>query len=179
MGYDGLDRLIYTYGGYGSGSSEIEYDGFGNITYYKSKNRELDYTYDYANNRLSSVSGVSGRYSSIGYDTRGNITNNGAYSLNFNAANQLASANGNSYLYDGHNRRVKQVEGSDTTYSMYSFDGQLLYRTKSTTSGDGVSYVYLGNKLISKYGDLSFQTSGNSRQHFRPYGPLCQDRCRL
>ena len=169
--YDDLDRLTSTTGAAGIGSSEMHYDGLGNITYYKNKNKTLNYTYDYAKNRLSKVTGVSGRYGSIGYDTRGNITNNGAYTLSFNRANQLTSAKGNSYLYDGHNRRVKQADANGTSYSMYSQDGTLLYREKGDTiTGSGTNYIYLGKKLIAKYGDVTPQTVNESRQHARPFG---------
>lgn len=169
--YDDLDRLTSTTGAAGIGSSKLRYDGFGNITYYKNKGKTLNYTYDYAKNRLSKVTGVSGRYGSIGYDTRGNITNNGAYTLSFNRANQLTSAKGNSYLYDGHNRRVKQADANGTSYSMYSQDGTLLYREKGDTiTGSGTNYIYLGKKLIAKYGDVTPQTVNESRQHARPFG---------
>lgn len=169
--YDDLDRLTSTTGAAGIGSSEMHYDGLGNITYYKNKGKTLNYTYDYAKNRLSKVTGVSGRYGSIGYDTRGNITNNGAYSLSFNRANQLTSAKGNSYLYDGHNRRVKQTDANGISYSMYSQDGTLLYREKGDTiTGSGTNYIYLGKKLIAKYGDVTPQTVNESRQHARPFG---------
>ncbi|HEA18106.1 MAG TPA: RHS repeat-associated core domain-containing protein [Pseudoalteromonas prydzensis] len=169
--YDGLDRLTSTTGGSGIGSSSLRYDGFGNITYYQSKGKTLDYTYDYAKNRLSKVTGVSGRYGSIRYDDRGNIEYNGAYSLDFNAANQLTTAKGNSYLYDGHNRRVKQTDGNGTSYSMYSQDGMLLYREKGNIiTGNGTNYIYLGKKLIAKYGNVTPQSVDESRQHSRPFG---------
>lgn len=171
LGYDDLNRLTSTTGGSGIGSSEMHYDGFGNITYYKNNGKTLNYTYDYAKNRLSKVTGVSGRYGSIGYDSRGNITNNGAYSLTFNAANQLTTAKGNSYLYDGHNRRVKQTDGNGTSYSMYSQDGILLYREKGESiTGNGINYIYLGKKLIAKYGNVTPQSVDKSRQHTRPFG---------
>ncbi|MEI8641147.1 hypothetical protein P4S68_08695 [Pseudoalteromonas sp. Hal099] len=143
--YDDLDRLTSTTGGSGIGSSEMRYDGFGNITYYKNKGKTLNYTYDYTKNRLSKVTGISGRYSSLAYDTRGNITHNGAYALNFNRANQLTTAKGNSYIYDGYNRRVKQTDDNGTSYSMYSQDGVLLYRENGDTiTGNGTNYIYLG-----------------------------------
>ncbi|TMN80632.1 MULTISPECIES: RHS repeat-associated core domain-containing protein [unclassified Pseudoalteromonas] len=169
--YDGLDRLTSTTGGSEIGSSEMHYDGFGNITYYKSKNKTLTYEYDYAKNRLFKVNGVNGQYGSIGYDDRGNINDNGAYTLDFNHANQLTTAKGNSYLYDGHNRRVKQTDINGTSYSMYSQGGTLLYREKGDTiTGEGTNYIYLGKKLIAKYGDVTSQSIDESRQHARPFG---------
>jgi RHS repeat-associated protein len=169
--YDGLDRLTNTYGGSGIGKSTIDYDGFGNITSYSSKIRSLDYTYNYTINRLTRVSGVSGKYSSIGYDNKGNITNNGKYDLTFNEANQVSTANGFTYQYDGFNRRVYQSDNGGS-FSVYTQDGTLIYREKGNTiSGDGVSYIYLGKKLIAKYGDVEPATSVDaSRQYYRPYG---------
>nr|WP_267135109.1 RHS repeat-associated core domain-containing protein [Pseudoalteromonas sp. L23] len=171
--YDDLHRLTSVTGDTAIGNSSIKYDALGNIESYKSKDRNLTYTYNRTTNRLSSVkgAGTNGKYANLGYDTRGNIINNGAYQLNFNLANQLTSAKNNTYLYDGHNRRVKQVEQSGTNYSLYSQDGTLLYREKGDTiTGDGVNYIYLGKKLIAKYGDVTPASEADSRQHYRPFG---------
>ncbi|MCG7542542.1 RHS repeat-associated core domain-containing protein [Pseudoalteromonas sp. OF7H-1] len=171
--YDDLHRLTSVTGGTAIGNSSIKYDALGNIESYTSKDRNLTYTYNRTTNRLSSVkgAGTNGKYANLGYDTRGNIINNGAYQLNFNLANQLTSAKNNTYLYDGHNRRVKQVEQSGTSYSLYSQDGTLLYREKGDTiTGDGVNYIYLGKKLIAKYGDVKPTSEADSRQHYRPFG---------
>ncbi|NMR26829.1 RHS repeat-associated core domain-containing protein [Pseudoalteromonas sp. NEC-BIFX-2020_015] len=54
---------------------------------------------------------------------------------------------------------------------MYSQDGTLLYREKGDTiTGNGTNYIYLGKKLIAKYGDVTPQTVSESRQHSRPFG---------
>ncbi|MBL0689847.1 MAG: RHS repeat-associated core domain-containing protein [Pseudoalteromonas sp.] len=54
---------------------------------------------------------------------------------------------------------------------MYSQDGTLLYREKGDTiTGSGTNYIYLGKKLIAKYGDVTPQTVNESRQHARPFG---------
>ena len=54
---------------------------------------------------------------------------------------------------------------------MYSQDGTLLYREKgSTLTGNGTNYIYLGKKLIAKYGNLTPQSVDESRQHGRPFG---------
>ena len=169
--YDGLDRLISTTGGADIGNSLMTYDAIGNIETYTSKGRNLSYTYDGTTNRLTSVAGISGKYGSIAYDSRGNVTNNGSFDLSYNLANQMKSANGNSYLYDGHNRRVKKTNSDGhAEYSMYSKDGTLLYREKGSASGNGTNYIYLGKKLVAKYGDVAPQTLAESRQHYRPFG---------
>ncbi|MBE0368096.1 RHS repeat domain-containing protein [Pseudoalteromonas aurantia] len=172
MTYDGVDRLKTVTGVAGIGNSAITYDTLGNIKTYKSKGRDLTYKYDTSLNRLTSVTGTGtdGKYAVIKYDARGHIKHNGKFDLNFNAANQLKSAKGNTYIYDGHNRRVKQVDGKGTSYSMYSQYGTLLYREKGSFIGEGTSYIHLGKKLIAKYGDVTPQTVAESRQHHRPFG---------
>ncbi|WP_172449332.1 polymorphic toxin-type HINT domain-containing protein [Bowmanella denitrificans] len=163
--YDGLDRLTSTDGADDIGKSSISYDGLGNILSYSSKDRNLTYKYDTASNRLSSVAGMTGKYSTFAYDDRGNIYNNGAKTFTYNRANQLVSSNSSfSYLYDGHNRRVKQTDSKGTSYSLYSLDGTLLYRE---TDQGGINYIYLGKKLIAKDGVIP-EDSGT--QHYRPYG---------
>jgi len=179
LSYDGLNRLISTTGNAGIGSSAIRYDSLGNISYYSSKDSILDYTYNYSTNRLTKVVGTGSKsksYSSFGYDDRGNITHNGHDGLNFNLANQLYStADGNEYLYDGFNRRVKQQDhNGKTSYSMYSQDGMLLYREidVSNGQGNGINYIYLGQKLVAKALDRSPQN--NSLQRHKAYGETLQ-----
>ncbi|MBE0367294.1 RHS repeat-associated core domain-containing protein [Pseudoalteromonas aurantia] len=174
MTYDGLDRLTSinagtNVGGAKAGSTTIKYDGLGNIEQYTvSTGRDLTYTYE--NNRLKSVSGYGNKYSNFQYDTRGNVKHNGERSFVYNRANQLASSGTNTYVYDGFNRRVKQQDANGVSYSMYSQDGTLLYREKGALSGAGTNYIYLGQKLIAKYGDVTPQTVAQSRQHYRAFG---------
>ncbi|WP_172439787.1 RHS repeat-associated core domain-containing protein [Pseudoalteromonas piscicida] len=172
LDYDGLDRLTTVSGNAGIGSSNITYDGFGNITSYSSKGRALDYKYDYSTNRLIAVSGVQGKYSSFDYTTKGSIKHNGAYSMVYNDADQMVSAKGNSYLYDGFNRRVKRVDSEGISYSFYSQAGTLLYSEKSDTiTLEGTNYIYLAGKLIAKYGDVdTSRTVTQSKQYYKPYG---------
>ncbi|AZZ97488.1 RHS repeat-associated core domain-containing protein [Pseudoalteromonas sp. R3] len=168
--YDGLNRLIEVSGGASIGSSTMRYDALGNIRYYKNRKRTLNYTYNDTTNRLTSVSGYSGKYGAFQYDSRGNITHNGQFSLTYNRANQMTSANGNHFVYDGHNRRVKQVEQKGTSYSMYSQAGQLMYRENHHVSGEGVNYIYLGKKLIAKYGSVTPKGVLADEQNYLPYG---------
>lgn len=174
LSYDGLDRLLTTTGGAGIGSSAITYDTLGNIQTYNSLNSNLTYFYD-TNNRLDRVTGTGSRsktYTNFDYDDRGNVIDNSFRTLNFNRANQLSSSEGNTYVYDGYNRRVKQSDASGDSYSMYTQGGRLLYRETNVDSvtgiGQSVNYIFLGRKLIAKEG-LSTDTS-SSLQHYKPYG---------
>lgn len=151
LGYDGLNRLTSTVGGKAIGSSSISYDGLGNIYRKKSISHDLKYHYDYSLNRLKSVSGISGKYNTIKYDAKGNITDNGSFSLSFDNSNQLKIANGQTYSYDGNGKRVYQSTGNGI-YSFYSFNGNLIYREEGgLNSGNGINYIYMGNKLIAKH----------------------------
>jgi RHS repeat-associated protein len=177
--YDGLDRLKTTTGGTGIGSSSINYDGLGNITAYSNtghltagKNRNLDYSYD-LNNRLDEVQ-IPGstpiKIRDMAYDDRGNVTDNSMLGFTYNRANQMVSASGGNktFLYDGHNRRVRKTsvtaDGTETSYSLYSQSGTLLYRE---TDEGGINYIYLGKKLIAKDGVIP---ENSSKQHYRPFG---------
>ncbi|MBD1581433.1 RHS repeat-associated core domain-containing protein [Pseudoalteromonas sp. S16_S37] len=174
MQYDGLNRLTYVDGNSGLGDSTIQYDYLGNIKSYTSKGRSLSYTYK--NHRLDSVTGFGSKYSSFSYDDRGNVTHNGARGFTFNRANQLTNSGTNTYLYDGFNRRAKQSDASGVSYSMYSQAGVLLYREKGDFVGNGTNYIYLGTKLIAKFGDVTpAQSVEASRQHYRPFGDTLKD----
>jgi RHS repeat-associated protein len=176
--YDDLDRLTTVYGNSGIGNSSLSYGAFGNIKTYSSKDRDL--TYSYTNNRLTGLTGTGLRgrsFSVSSYDSRGNVINNGKHTFSYNRANQLTSAlatnqtsSANSYLYDAHNRRVKQSDAKGTSYSLYSQAGTLLYREANVVNGTGdpINYIYLGAKLIAKDGILP--ATGSSRQHSRPFG---------
>ncbi|WP_173920357.1 RHS repeat-associated core domain-containing protein [Pseudidiomarina piscicola] len=104
--------------------------------------------------------------------------------MSYNLANQMTSALGNSYIYDGHNRRVKVAGNGDTRYYLYSQSGQLLF---SEENGVQTNYIYLGGKLIAEdsQGVTTFVHSDmlgspvartnatgtvQSRRHYKPFG---------
>lgn len=161
--YDGVNRLISTTGGSFVGSSTLTYDGLGNIRSYNisggQQNQALSYTYD-GNNRLTSLTGNGSngynfsRHDS--YDARGNVTHNGKVSFAYNIDNQLVSANGNHYVYDGFDRRIKVTKGAAVEYSMYNLEGRLLHR--ETESGS-INYIFFGDKLVAKEGTGLANTS--------------------
>ncbi len=169
LSYDGLNRLTGATGvTAGYGNSAIDYDGLGNITRYSSKGHNLDYTYNTAINRLTSVTDSVGSTSFTGaYDDRANVTNNGKRSFTFNRANQLIASGSNRYVYDGHSRRVKVSDSKGTSYSVYSRSGQMLYRE---LNGNGVMHIYFDKHIVAKDGIMPVNANGNSQQHHRPYG---------
>ena len=176
LSYDGLDRLTSVTGGEGIGNSTIKYDALGNITEYNTKDSKLVYSYDRTLNRLTGIT-KNGDQSKLfydfagGYDTRGNIIKRNKAdkvdNFSYNQANQMTSANGNTtYVYDGHNRRVKATRpGKGDAYSAYNLHGKLLYRQNQKGA---TSYIFLGDKLIAK--DSSEYQGPDSRMHYRPFG---------
>ncbi|MBA6379207.1 MULTISPECIES: RHS repeat domain-containing protein [unclassified Colwellia] len=140
--YDGLDRLNLITDSY-SGTGDVNYDTKGNITYYKIGSKSIGYAYD-SLNRLNYTTG-SKSYNFL-YDSRGNVTSNGHDSFSYNVAGQMDEASGNTYVYDGHNRRVKTNDGSGLSYSMYSLSGQLMFRKVGGVNKD---YYRLGGKLVA------------------------------
>ncbi|TQV87929.1 RHS repeat-associated core domain-containing protein [Aliikangiella coralliicola] len=141
--YDGLDRLDRITDSY-SGTGEVAYDSMGNITFYKIGNKSLNYHYN-SNKQLASVTGYLSR--SFQYDDKGNVTSNGVHTFNYNTAEQMYSSDAGSYVYDGNGKRVKTVDDQGTSYSMYSRDGQLVYRK---INGTHVNYYHLGKKLVAR-----------------------------
>ena len=173
--YDALDRLKTTTDDTDTLRASLSYDSLGNITYYKTINTTLNYQYNETTKRLDTTTG-SKAYN-FNYDNRGNVTDNGFRAFTFNRANQLTSSETNSYIYDGHNRRVKTTDSKGTSYSLYSMSGTLLYRETdvdtATNIGDGINYIYLGKKLIAKEGVMPVAT--DSVMHYKPFGESLGD----
>ncbi|WP_293635428.1 RHS repeat domain-containing protein [Shewanella sp. CG12_big_fil_rev_8_21_14_0_65_47_15] len=143
LAYDGVDRLKSADGKWGSG--RYNYDGLGNVLSRSLNNSTITYNY----NSLNRLNNLMGAYAyGYQYDTRGNVTNNGRYSLTYNLGQQMTSAKGISYVYDGHNRRVKQNKADGSHYSVYSQAGQLLYR--EAANGTKSDNVFLGKQLIAE-----------------------------
>lgn len=141
--YDGVDRLLSADGRWGTG--RYTYDGMGNILSRTLNNVNIGYSY----NNLNQLSKLSGAYAyGYQYDTRGNVIHNGRYPLSYNLGQQMVSAKGINYSYDGHNRRVKQVKSDGSHYTVYSQSGQLLYRQGADSTK--TESVYLGKQLVAE-----------------------------
>ncbi len=166
LAYDGLDRLLFVKGGNGVGTSELTYDGLGNIRSYDQSllDRELSYHYSDSTNRLIAVEGAGPAYDAFTYDARGNVIDNGTRTFTYNHANQLVQSGDIRYRYDGHSRRVMETNNGSHRYSFYRLDGTLVYRE---TEAGSINYVYLGDKLIAKDGYIP-EDSGT--QHYQPFG---------
>ena len=101
------------------------------------------------------MSGAHAR--SFNYDSRGNVTSNGARSFTYNRANRLTSSGGITYQYDGHGLRVSKTQGGTKTYSLYNQQGTLLATYRN---GNYVEYYHLGQQLVARYNDAPQQADG-------------------
>ncbi|QIZ78686.1 RHS repeat protein [Ferrimonas lipolytica] len=147
--YDGLHRLKKVNGKWGSAT--LKYDSIGNL-YEKNVGQErLTLHFNTTTNRLDRVSGsVIANYQ---HDDAGNVTNNTLFGMSYNHANQMLSADGNLYYYDGHGKRVKVTNRSgESSHSVYSRDGKLMFKTDLET-GKTTDYIYLADQLVAKIDD--------------------------
>ncbi|MCE9773599.1 sugar-binding protein [Shewanella algae] len=141
--YDGVDRLLSADGRWGTG--RYTYDGMGNILSRTLNNVNIGYSY----NNLNQLSKLSGAYAyGYQYDTRGNVIHNGRYPLSYNLGQQMVSAKGINYSYDGHSRRVRKTESGKNSYSVYSQGGQLLHRVSE--NGMKTDSIYLGKTIVAE-----------------------------
>jgi RHS repeat-associated protein len=160
---------------------DMNYDNMGNITTFRFDGSYINYYYG-SDKKLSSTSG-SVNYN-MAYDSRGNVTSNGNKSFSYNLANQMTYGNGNSYRYDGHNRRVKAIDSTGTRYSFYTSSGQLVFENINGVSQEN---YYLGSQLVAQqkasvvtyiHSDLLGSTAAKSNrlgnmvsQHrYKPFG---------
>lgn len=144
MTYDNVDRLKTSNGKFGSLS--FSYSNVGNITKKIKNGNVSNYLYGVNDNLLKSVTGYE--YKNFEYDSRGNVINNGRFNLSFDQQNNLLSANGFDFTYDGHGRRVKSANAAGATYSTYNKSGRLVRSLDN--KGKSTEYIYLGNQLIAQ-----------------------------
>jgi RHS repeat-associated protein len=143
----------------------------------------MTYGYQASTNRLTAITGANAR--SFSYDAYGNVLSNGVHSFQYNLAGNLTRTSDLNidYRYDGHKRRVQEIDNSasQTTYSMYSQSGQLMHKLKGGVATD---YIYAGSLLVAEksgstvdymYTDLlGSPIAGNNgsayKEHYRPWG---------
>lgn len=137
--YDANGRLLTASGPWGpqgtQAAGSFKYDALGNIREQVLGARTIAISYDAAKNRVSSATdaGVNRAYS---YDARGNATGVAGNVFTYDFANQPTAVSGAataSYAYDGNLKRVKEVRGGKTVYTVFSrVTGGLLYRDEAT-----------------------------------------------
>ncbi len=151
-GYDAIDRLT-SVAINGGASMPIHYDGVGNIKD-RAVGGTLTYTYDPSSNRLASTSGV--RAYQFSYDTRGNVTSNGAINFQYDDRSMLRCARCGSadevrYDYDATGTRISRTKGGGTVYEIHDSAGNLLLEV-DPASGQRQEHFYLGRQRVATNG---------------------------
>jgi RHS repeat-associated protein len=95
---------------------------------------------------LSQSASTSNRLSGLSYDTAGNVLSDGMHTYTYNAENQLTSAAGVNYTYDGDGKRV---EKSGSKLYWYGMQSDALMETD--LSGNlTYEYIFFGGKRIAR-----------------------------
>jgi RHS repeat-associated protein len=148
--YDGIGRLTASTGPWGNGT--FQYDGLGNLRQRQVGSRIVALSYD-ANNRLTSHTDTAGSARSLTYDARGNVTALGGLGFTYDASDQPRTVTGTatgSYTYDGHMRRVKQVVGGVTRYSVYDAGGGLVAIDQTGVGGGNTEYIRASGMTLAR-----------------------------
>ena len=139
-----------------------------------------------------SAGALTNRPDGYSFDANGNMTNDGANTLTYDAENHSVSAAGTAYVYDGNGLRVRKCAPdctSPTSSTLYIFfDSKVIaeYDNGAAVASPSREYVYAGSGLIAKFESgattyfhpdhlstrLLTDSSGNSlgqRGHF-PFG---------
>ncbi|MDQ3268747.1 MAG: hypothetical protein M3Q11_00880, partial [Pseudomonadota bacterium] len=167
--YDGLDRLTRAqskmFGG--DHAHHFTYDALDNLKSWKLAGVKdyAKYVYD-GSNRLTNIMNSNSPAQSIvglGYDVQGNLADKSGHGYKFDFGNRLrtvsrAGTTVESYRYDGHGRRIQNINASTgTLISTYSADGKLMYhRDVRSGKNSRTDYVYLaGSQVASREHDLA------------------------
>jgi len=128
------------------------------------------------------------------HDARGNVSDNDRLGFTYDRAEQPTAISGaatGTFTYDGNLKRVKQVLGGETVYSVYGLSGAVLYRDNATT-GVATDYIRAGGMTIARIkgsatsylhadhlgSPVAATTTGGSvqwREDYTPYGEERQD----
>jgi YD repeat-containing protein len=167
MTYDGLNRLTSVVSPMFGGDNKAvyTYDPLDNLRSARVGSiSNFDYAYDLTNrltNLLDPNSGSS--ITSFSYDVQGNLASKNGQIYLFDESNRLRSVNGvESYLYDAAGHRVQKTQtGSGTTIvADYNKAGTLMYRA-DPASAAATDYIYLGGSLIAQVTNNASQAIGN------------------
>jgi RHS repeat-associated protein len=160
--YDGLGRLATATGPWGATGASFTYDSLGNLRKKKLGSRVVDIQY-LADNRINRARDTADGsiWRDYAHDARGNVTGNDRLTFTYDAAEQptaISGAASGTFTYDGNLKRVKQVLGGETVYSVYGLSGAVLYRDNVTT-GVATDYLRLGGKTIARLKTVSGSTT--------------------
>jgi RHS repeat-associated protein len=138
--YDSLNRLSMAQENSGTNWSQTNaYDRYGN--------RQIDYGGGSYNLSFSSTTNRI-TTSGFGYDSSGNLTNDGSHSYGFDADSKIKSVDSTTaYTYDGEGKRVKKLVGENTRF-IYGIGGAVLAEYDGSSGNLKKEYVY-GSTVIT------------------------------
>jgi len=152
-GYDQLNRLTSV--GYNSGATNFSfsYDRWGNRISQTAPQGgpSTSYTYNTATNQSTSFS----------YDAVGNLLNDGLYSYQYDAENNLIEIGAGKsaiYTYDAFNRRVRINTQAGAQEFAFNLNGQRVSTWNPSTSTQVQGQFYWGSKPIAFYTAAAGQT---------------------
>lgn len=149
--YDGLQRIKSANSYVPLGIQHtFNYDANNNIEFISDGWESRDLHYD-SKNRVSSYdhvnsAGVTSTFA-LAYDERGNITNDGTNSYQYNLLNEMIQGGGWNFSYDGNGLLVKKYKGEEAIYSIYSQSGMLMHQKVGDVKTD---FMYVGDTLVAK-----------------------------
>jgi RHS repeat-associated protein len=106
----------------------------------------------------------------FGYDANGNIIS-GRQDIVYDALNRVTQVTGKeSYVYDGHGRRVKTTRLSDNkiNYSVYGLNGQLITEDDARDNKK-TDYVYLNGRLVAQRSAALAGTASQTSTYVNAY----------
>jgi RHS repeat-associated protein len=107
----------------------------------------LSFSYDRYGNRLSqTVTAGTAPSNSVSVDATTNHINTAGYG--YDANGNMTNDGANTLTYDAENRVVSSADGSGT--ATYSYDGSNL-RVQKSYSGTTTVYIFSGNKVLDEY----------------------------
>jgi RHS repeat-associated protein len=168
--YDKLNRLTSDTL-VGVGTRTYQYDALGNIL------NKSDYadTYSYGNNAgphaVTEVRNGAASVATYSYDTNGNMTGGAGRSISWTSFNKALSINKGtttlSFAYDADHNRIKQVNGTHTTYYLSPrIDAGNHYEKEIDGAGiEHKHYIYAGARSIAIYTKKSDNTGETRYLH--------------
>jgi len=121
-------------------------------------------------------------YTSYGYDAPGNLSSgSGVSGISYNAENQLITAAGVTYTYDGDGNRVQKSNGKLYWYGMGSDPLDETDLTGSVTNTGFNEYIFFGGKRIARrdyLNNVNYYFSdhlGTARLSTNSSGSICYD----
>ena len=141
--YDTLNRIAHAYTSGSNWGETYTIDPWANLTNIapytgKTNSETLNCASANTSNQLNTC---------FGYDSAGNLTQNGQYT--YDAENRLVSTSGWNYAYDGDGERVEKSNGSTGTLYWRNLGGEIL--DESDLSGNAQEeYVYFSGQKFAR-----------------------------